>query len=109
MNMLTRALAALTLAAVGAATPVASHAEPVARIVPDYAVFVDPPTGFVFVKLPAGWKFVGKVEAGELARLPSSVVTALLEDCTGGAAPATASGNHDRISLRQPQPAASAP
>jgi len=44
----------------------------------DYTVFVDPPTGFVFVKLPVGWKFVGKVEQEALAKLPATVVTSLL-------------------------------
>ena len=47
--------------------------------VADYTVFVDPPTGFVFVKLPRGWKFAGKVEPEDVARLPIGVVTALLE------------------------------
>ena len=46
--------------------------------VADYTVFVDPPTGFVFVKLPQGWKFAGKVEPFDVAHLPSNVVTALL-------------------------------
>ena len=43
-----------------------------------YSVFVDPPTGFVFVKLPAGWKFVGKVDAGDVTKIPSNVLTSVL-------------------------------
>ena len=46
--------------------------------VQDFAVFVDPPTGFVFVKMPAGWKFVGKVDHATVASLPASVFTSLL-------------------------------
>lgn len=48
--------------------------------VKDYDVFVDPPTGFVFVKLPKHWKFVGKVDETALASLPSTVITSLLPD-----------------------------
>jgi len=46
--------------------------------VADYTLFVDPPTGFVFVKLPQGWKFAGKIEPTDVARLPANVVTTLL-------------------------------
>ena len=49
-----------------------------AKVLADYTVFVDPPTGFVFVKLPVGWKFVGKIEPAQVASLPATVVTALL-------------------------------
>jgi hypothetical protein len=55
-----------------------SDEDRVAKVVADYSVFVDPPTGFVFVKLPAGWTFVGRSSAEDLARLPASVLTALL-------------------------------
>jgi hypothetical protein len=74
-----RHIAALAVAALVVAAPCA-QAERVAKEVTDYTVFVDPPTGFVFVKLPTGWKFVAKVDASEVAKLPSSVVTALLTD-----------------------------
>ena len=43
--------------------------------VQDFAVFVDPPTGFVFVKMPAGWKFVGKVDHATVASLPASAAS----------------------------------
>lgn len=57
-----------------------AQAQPETRqlAVADYTVFVDPPSGFVFVKLPSGWTFAGKVQAKELQRLPGTVVTALL-------------------------------
>lgn len=47
-------------------------------VVKDFDIFLDPPTGFVFVKLPQGWKFVGKVEESALASLPPKVITSLL-------------------------------
>ena len=78
MKTFTQQITTLTAAAVFAVAPTLSHAEKVAKVVPDYTVFLDPPTGFVFVKLPAGWRFVGKVEAKDIAQVPASVVTALL-------------------------------
>ncbi|MBK7617034.1 MAG: hypothetical protein KA375_13745 [Vitreoscilla sp.] len=48
--------------------------------VKNFDVFLDPPTGYVFVKLPQGWKFVGKVDESALASLPPTVITSLLPD-----------------------------
>jgi hypothetical protein len=84
MNSLTRkffsASIAVLVAAVCAVAPGVSRADKVARVVADYTVFVDPPTGFVFVKLPTGWKFAGKVDANDVMRVPGNVVTAMLVD-----------------------------
>jgi hypothetical protein len=78
MNTTLRILCSLSAAAVLAFAPALSQAELRPKVVADYTVFVDPPTGFVFVKLPAGWKFVGKVESAQVAGLPATVLTALL-------------------------------
>jgi hypothetical protein len=78
MNTVTHRLLALSAAALMAFAPSLSQAERIATPVADYTVFVDPPTGFVFVRLPDGWKFVGKVGTGQLERLPAGVVTSLL-------------------------------
>ena len=80
MNTLTRKFFAATFAGLCALAPAVSRADQVARVVADYTVFLDPPTGFVFVKLPVGWKFVGKVDPNDVARAPDNVVTAMLVD-----------------------------
>lgn len=46
--------------------------------VKDFDVYVDTPTGFVFIKLPAGWKFVSRLDEAEMSRLPGTVHTSLL-------------------------------
>ncbi len=69
---------AMSFAALLAAAPVLSRAQTNEETLPDYSVFLDPPTGFVFVKLPAGWKFVGKVDASAVAKVPSNVLTSVL-------------------------------
>jgi hypothetical protein len=77
--MKTQLLAFITAAVL--ALPVAAQTtagEETPIKVQDFAVFVDPPTGFVFVKMPAGWKFVGKVDRASVASLPTSVITSLL-------------------------------
>jgi hypothetical protein len=46
----------------------------------NFAVFVDTPTGFTFVKLPGGWKFAGKVGPNDVRHLPSTVLTSIVPD-----------------------------
>ena len=48
---------------------------PIAR---DFDVFVDLPTAFAFIKLPMGWKFIGKLDAEQLRQLPPGTITSLL-------------------------------
>lgn len=81
IRTLATALVAASLA-FGAALPARAQAQVDLDMAPlpvaDYTVYVDLPTGFVFVKLPAGWKFAGRVAEQDIARLPAGVVTALL-------------------------------
>ena len=77
MNKLMLAAAASLLAALAFA-PTAYAEQAPAPAVKDYDVFVDPPTGFVFVKLPQGWKFAGKVDEAQVENLPPTVLTWLL-------------------------------
>jgi hypothetical protein len=49
-----------------------------AVVVNEYDVFVDPPTAFAFIKLPTGWKFIGKLDAAQLRDLPPGTLTSLL-------------------------------
>lgn len=63
--------------------------------VQDYDLFVDPPTAFAFIKLPSGWKFIGKLDSEQLKHLPPGTLTSLLppdESSTrlAGEAPAAA-------------------
>ena len=44
----------------------------------DYTAFVDLPTAFAFIKLPMGWKFIGKLDTDQLRHLPAETVTSLL-------------------------------
>ena len=78
MKSLATKLIATSFAALLATSPLLSRAETHEEILPDYSVFLDPPTGFVFVKLPAGWKFVGKVDASAVPKAPSNVLTSVM-------------------------------
>ena len=42
-------------------------------------VYVDLPTAFAYIKLPTGWKFIGKLDASQLKQLPPGTLTALLK------------------------------
>lgn len=64
----------LSLASV-AAPAIAQSAAPQVRTLD---VYVDLPTGFTFVKMPAGWKFVGKLDAAQMRELPPTALTSLL-------------------------------
>lgn len=80
MKKITAALTLLSLFSGAVVAPVQSvRAENQATVaVRNFDVFVDPPTGYTFIKLPSGWKFVGKVEQSDLSNLPATVITSLL-------------------------------
>ena len=86
-----RRLSCLALLSVGLiASP--AHAQATdAVVVNDYDVFVDPPTAFAFIKLPMGWKFIGKLDAKQLRDLPPGTLTSLLPADEGAVKLAAAS------------------
>lgn len=72
-------IAQLTLgAALIAAGAAGATEQPEAPAVKDFDVYVDLPTGFTFVKMPQGWKFVGQLDSQAMRKLPGSVHTWLL-------------------------------
>jgi hypothetical protein len=75
----TLTIAAAALAVFGA-VPAQAQADDRAEavVVKDYDLFVDLPTAFAFIKLPTGWKFVGKLDADGLRHLPEGTLTSLL-------------------------------
>jgi len=70
--------AAVAAALLVSSAPAAAASPATPLAVADYTVFIDPPTQFVFVKLPQGWKFAGKADGTLPAALPANVVTRLL-------------------------------
>lgn len=71
-------IAQLTLGVALIAAGAAGATEPAATPVKDFDVYVDVPTGFTFVKMPQGWKFVGQLDQQALRQLPGNVHTWLL-------------------------------
>jgi hypothetical protein len=59
-------------------SPVEAQTPDAVVVVNEYDVFVDPATAFAFIKLPAGWKFIGKLDAAQLRNLPPGTLTSLL-------------------------------
>jgi len=55
------------------ATPVPAHVSP-----DSYHVFVDLPTGYMFVKTPFGWKFRGQLPADRFSQLPVGTYVSLV-------------------------------
>lgn len=68
---------AVALLAVGAASTAYAQDDTTPHV-RDYEVFVDLPTAFAFIKLPTGWKFIGKLDAEQLRQLPPGTLTSLL-------------------------------
>lgn len=71
-------IAQMTLGVALIAAGAAGAAEPEATPVKDFDVYVDLPTGFTFVKMPQGWKFVGQLDQQAMRKLPGTVHTWLL-------------------------------
>ena len=69
------AVVALTLAQ---AAPAVQAQTSSAIEVKDWAVYVDPPTRFAFVKTPNGWVFVRQLDEEQMTRLPASTLLTLL-------------------------------
>lgn len=84
-HILSRTLAPILLAtAMVSGAMTSAYAEPVAATsaaavpVEEFSVFVDIPTGFAFVKTPAGWRFVRQIEATRLGELhPTTLVSVI--------------------------------
>ena len=82
--------ALLTLAGTAFADPVdgsfigTAATRPNATVPGNFSGFVDPATGFTFVKTPAGWKFRGQLPAERLDSLPAGTYTRLIAPVSVG-------------------------
>ena len=72
-----RTVSALMLAFAASAVPAQASS---AIDVQDWAVFVDPPTRFAFVKTPNGWVFVRQLDEQQMTRLPAGTLFTLLKE-----------------------------
>jgi len=81
-KFLTLSSAAMLLIAAALTSPASAEAtstEPPSVVaVKPFDVFVEPASRYVFVKLPAGWKFVGSLSEADVRTLPPTVLTSLL-------------------------------
>lgn len=73
LSSISRTFAAAALLIAGAV-----RAEPVQ--IQNLELFVDPPSAFVFIHMPQGWKFVGKLDEAGMRSLPAGIHTKLLPD-----------------------------
>lgn len=65
LKTLLTTLAATTMALTAQASVLDTQTHPVAAAVAPYGVFHDGQTNFVFLRLPDGWRFVGRDEAAQ--------------------------------------------
>ena len=74
--------------ALAATPPSEAPATPASRagvVSPEsYLVFVDPITGYMFVKTPVGWKFRGVLPADRMEHLPAGTYTRLIAPVSVG-------------------------
>lgn len=63
---------------------VASQQPGAAQRVPQFSVFVDPATGYAFVRTPRGWTFRGQLSTEQLEHLPAGTYTRLIAPVSVG-------------------------